>query len=121
MLSLLDSPDNICKRYASLALANLVSNDSIAPNFVEFGVLEAMLPYAIDENCDMEVKRYCMLAVANMAAMNETHVTILQNLKFCLFGFNFAFFFNFLKIMLTHIKNIKPHTLTHILYIDINL
>ena len=46
----------------------------------KFGVLEAMLPLAIDDNTDLETRRYCMLAVANMAEI-ITHSTIVKSLE----------------------------------------
>lgn len=80
LLSLLDGNDNICRRYASLALGNLVSNPDIAEVCIEYGTLEAMLPLAIDQETDLETRRYCMLAVANMAADTSTHPVVLQSL-----------------------------------------
>jgi len=80
LLSLLDFEDVICQRYAALALGNIVSNETLAGPLIEFGVLEAMLPLAVADETDLETKRYCILAVANMAADPSTHPVILQSL-----------------------------------------
>ena len=68
--SLIQSDDEICRRYASLALANLVGTDNVSKICIHDGVLQLMLHLALevdDEKVDIETRRYCMLGIANMA------------------------------------------------------
>ena len=80
LMSLLSSGDPICTRYAALTLGNLVSNPDFSPHLIEFGVLQALLPKAIDSKTDLETRRYACLAVANMATQKQTHKVLIMKL-----------------------------------------
>lgn len=73
LTSFLLSQDTACQRAASFGIGNLCTYDHHRVTITKAGVLEPLTSLTRSESNELEIRRFSMLAIANLAASFKTH------------------------------------------------
>ncbi|KAL3789563.1 hypothetical protein ACHAWO_009126 [Cyclotella atomus] len=73
LTSFLLSQDTACQRAASFGIGNLCTHDHRRVTLTKAGVLEPLTSLTRSESNEIEIRRFSMLAIANLAANPKTH------------------------------------------------
>jgi hypothetical protein len=73
LVSYLLSQDTACQRVGSLGICNLTTKTKYRNILMECGVIEPLCSLARSEDCELEIQRYAVLAIANLASAVENH------------------------------------------------
>lgn len=73
LISYLLSQDTACQRVGALGIGNLCTQERHRLTLMTSGVLEPLCTLARSEDVELEIQRYAVLAVANLASSVENH------------------------------------------------
>ena len=78
LISYLLSQDTACQRVGALGICNLCTQQRYRRTLMECGVLEPLCSLARSEDIELEIQRYAVLAIANLASAVENHQTFIE-------------------------------------------
>ena len=73
LISYLLSQDTACQRVGSLGVCNLATKPKYRSILMDCGVVEPLCSLARSEDIELEIQRYAVLAIANLASAVENH------------------------------------------------
>jgi hypothetical protein len=73
LISFLLSQDTSCQRVGALGIGNLCTQERHRKTLMQVGALEPLCTLARSEDVELEIQRYAVLAIANLASETENH------------------------------------------------
>jgi hypothetical protein len=73
LISYLLSQDTACQRVGSMGICNLCTQTRFRRVLMECGVVEPLCSLARSEDIELEIQRYAILAIANLASTTDVH------------------------------------------------
>jgi len=73
LMSFLLSKDSACQKIGSIGIGNLCTNDCHREALMKAGVLEPLISLTRSEKTNIDIRRFSMLAIANLAASFASH------------------------------------------------
>jgi len=78
LISFLLSVDNSCQHVGSFGMGNLCTHKQHHVTLMKVGALEPLCTWARSDDVDIEIQRFCTLAIANLACAIENHVYYIE-------------------------------------------
>jgi hypothetical protein len=79
LISFLMSQDTACQRVGALGIGNLCTKDRHRVDLMEGGVLEPLCTLARSEDIEVEIQRFAVLAIANLASHPDNHPAFVEH------------------------------------------
>lgn len=73
LISYLLSQDTACQRVGSMGICNLCTQSRFRKSLMECGAVEPLCTLARSEDVELEIQRYSILSIANLASATEIH------------------------------------------------
>ena len=82
LISYLLSQDIACQRVGALGVGNLCTHDDQRVTVMASGALEPLCALARSENVELEVQRFAVLAIANLACSALNHDSFVEEVSY---------------------------------------